>query len=221
MTTPTSDDREDNRRQRVWLVVGGAVVLVALFAVWLIAGRGDGQPVAVGTQSAATTAGPTAQPTAGSESSKGSKATPKPSGTATTSGSTLKEMSPVGLDSEADRPDGVVIALRKIESIAGEAKLPGEIAGPALRLTITIQNGTNNEVSLDSVVVNGYRGAKRTPLEMLTSPGGSPFTGSLKPGEQAEAIYIFAVDAANRSDVTFTVDATPGQPAAVFRGDAR
>lgn len=221
MTTP-ADNPRGMQRIRVLLIVSGAV-LVALLAVWMIAGRGGGQPVAAGTESPASTAGsPTAEPSVSSETGKSTgEATKKPSGTATTNGSTLKEMPPVGLDSEADRPDGVVIALKKIESIAGEAKLPGEIAGPALRLTVTIKNGTNSDLSLDSVVVNGYRGAKQIPLEMLTSPGGSPFTGTLKPGEQAEAVYIFAVDGTHRSDVTFTVDATPGQPAAVFRGDAR
>lgn len=221
MTTPV-DKPLGNQRTRVLLIVSGAV-LVALLAVWLIAGRGGGQSAAAGTESPAATAGsPTAEPSVSSGTGKSTgEATKKPSGTATSSGSTLKEMPPVGLDSEADRPDGVVIALKKIESIAGEAKLPGEIAGPALRLTITIKNGTDGDLSLDSVVVNGYRGSKRTPLEMLTSPGGSPFDGTLKPGEQGEAVYIFAVGAANRSDLTFTVDATPDEPAAVFRGDAR
>lgn len=114
-----------------------------------------------------------------------------------------------------------MVRLQRIESVAGKATLPGEVAGPALRLTIVITNGTHSQLNVGGVVVNGYRGSARTPLGALTTPGGSPFSGFLKPGKQATGVYLFVVGQAQRADVTFTVDVVPGTAVSVFRGDAR
>lgn len=193
-----------------------AACIAALFAVLVVGCTGPAPATERPDTPAPATTTPRETPTRGPKSPS-----TKPSSIANTSNTTLKEMAPVGLDSESNRPDGVVIALSKIEAVTGEAKLPGDVAGPALRVTVTIQNGSASALGLDSVVVNGYRGAKRVPLEMLMSPGGSPFSGQVGPGDKAVGTYVFRVGTAQRSDVTFTVDVTPGEPSAVFRGDAR
>lgn len=222
-----------NSRRSLILGVVAAVLAAAGGAAWWSVARDDqarpepGSSLSSQTSSASRTpnSGSTSRPTSSASTtstpapSKRPTRTPQPSSTATEN--TLPEQSPVSLDSEAVRPDGVVIRLGKIESVTGEAKLPGEVAGPALRISVVITNGADGPLDLDSVVVNGYRGSDRVPLESLTSPGGNPFRGNLKPKTDATGAYVFAVDPKFRSDVTFTVDATPGEPAAVFRGDAR
>lgn len=203
------------RRYALWSGIG--VLVVALIGgVWWAVGKRDATaPSAADTASTAPVASPS------STKSPSAKPTKASSTIKSTSGSALPELSPVGLDSDAQQPSGMVVSLKKVESVAGEAHLPGEVAGAALRVTILLHNGSDKEASLDGVVVNGYRGSKRTPLESITSPGGMPFRGSLKPGGDATGIYLFTVEAGQRADVTFTVDVSAGQPAAVFRGDAR
>lgn len=222
MTASDGDHRQEDRGQRkTWLIAAGFAIVVAILIGWLVLRTPGEGSVAGQSQSPATSIPTPSQVTQTSSSTESKDSGSNTKGSETTPGTTLKEVPPVGLDSESERPDGVVIALRKVESVAGEAKLPGEVAGPALRLTISIRNGTAADLSLDSVVVNGYRGAKRVPLEMLSSPGGAPFSGTVKPGDQSTGVYIFTVTPEQRADVTFTVDVTPGQPAAVFRGDGR
>jgi hypothetical protein len=199
-----------------WLVL--ALVVVAGIAVAVLS-RSAASATAPGSATptpSAVTVSPTSSPT------KKHTASAKPSKTASTgSGNTLPEMSAVGLDSQSERADGVVVSIEKIESVAGEAKLPGEIAGPALRLTILVHNGSKASLSLGTVVVNGYSGKDRAPLEQLTNPGGSPFDGSLASGADGRGVFLFGVSQEQRSDVTFTVDLKAGSPASVFRGDAR
>lgn len=160
-----------------------------------------------------TSTPPTADSTAASPAS-GSSAVPPAS-------APLPELPPVDITADSERDGGVVVSLPLFESIAGEAKLPGEVAGAAIRVTIEVRNDSSAPVSLDTVVVNGYSGPDRLPLESLTSPGGRPFAGSVAPGATASAVYLFAVDSSDRSDVTITVDLQAGTPASVFRGDAR
>lgn len=133
----------------------------------------------------------------------------------------LPELPPVDLNSDSDRVGGVVVSLPLIESVGGMAVLPGEVSGEALRVTVRVRNNSAAAVSLDTVVVNAYRGADRIPLESIIEPGGRPFAGSVPPGGEATAVYLFTIDVANRSDVTITVDLKAGTPTSVFRGDAR
>ena len=125
------------------------------------------------------------------------------------------------LDSESDRAGGVVVSLPLMESVGGKATLPGEVSGEALRVTILVRNNSAAAVSLDTVVVNAYRGQDRIPLESLISPGGRPFLGSVLPGAEATGVYLFTIDMSDWDDVTITVDLQAGTPASVFRGDAR
>lgn len=134
----------------------------------------------------------------------------------------MPELPAVDLKSEAQRPDGVTIKLVQIESVKGEAKIPGEVSGPAIRITVLIHNEGDRDLDIGPVVVNGYGGEERAPLEVITLPGGNPVKdGLLKRGEQTQGVYLFTMGDRELADVTFTVDANVGQPAAVFRGDAR
>ncbi|WP_342372828.1 hypothetical protein PCC79_01795 [Propioniciclava soli] len=124
------------------------------------------------------------------------------------------------LKAASRRPSGVVVAISSIEAVDGNAILPGEVAAPAVRVTIVLRNEGSTPVSLGSVVVNGYSGTERTPMESLVSPGGQPFAGSLQPGAEAMGVYLFSIPVAQRGDVTITVDPKAGEPASVLRGDA-
>ena len=80
------------------------------------------------------------------------------------------EPAEVPIDAPAAVGNGIVAAIASVEPIDGTAVGPGNVAGPALRFTVRIDNGTGEAVSLDGVAVNLYYGADRTPASPLDDP---------------------------------------------------
>jgi hypothetical protein len=128
------------------------------------------------------------------------------------------ELKPVKPDQVVQGEDGMQVALTKIERVAGEAVQPGEVAGPAVRVTVTVTNGTGSEFNTSALVVNAYVGKDRAPAGSLVSPGGVPFLGQLAPGESTYGVYLFTIPESQRSDVTITVDYSTKAAMVVFRG---
>ena len=232
---------EDRTTRRVpawiWLVLAAVILGIA---IPLYVREQKDSPAASEspsvTPSASSSAGPTASPTGSAASTSPTSASASASTSASTSSvpsatrilqtpsvpsEPLPELPAVDLTAESDRAGSVVVSLPLMESVGGKATLPGEVSGEALRVTIRVRNNSAAAVSVDTVVVNAYRGEERIPLESLISPGGRPFTGSVAPGAEATGVYLFLVDVSDRSDVTITVDLKAGTPASVFRGDAR
>lgn len=113
---------------------------------------------------------------------------------------------------------GLKYQLSPLEAVSGQAAQPGEVAGPAIRFTVTITNDTQDAVSLSQAVVNVYYGADRTPGDALTEPGGSPFPASVAAGSSATATFVFRVPADQRDRVTITVDLNSTTTVQVFEG---
>ena len=129
-----------------------------------------------------------------------------------------RERPAVAPASASSSAGGPTVRLSSIGHVAGQAVGPGEIAGPAIRVSIVIENRGSTDLDLAFVAVNAYIGADRRPAGTLTQPAGSPFGGVLKPGERATGVYLFTVPTAERDQVTLVVDYLAGQPAAVFTG---
>ncbi|WP_419818319.1 hypothetical protein [Glaciibacter flavus] len=107
-----------------------------------------------------------------------------------------------------------------MESVEGKAVLPGEVAGPAVRYTIQIDNEGSDPLDLTFTTVTAFLGDAMSPALQLTQPDGAPFAGVLQPGQSAAGVYIFRVPTDQRSDVTVNVAYRVGSPAAVFQGAA-
>lgn len=187
----------------VWLVLGGALValtlVIVLVAVWLPAGStGGGTPEPGETSPSAS--GPSASPTG--------EPTPVPPATP----------SPVPLDEPAAIQPGLVASIDQIEAVQGEARGPGEVAGPAIRFRVSIVNSTSAAVDLTGTVVTVDYGAERTPALQLFEPGASPLPGSVAAGATATAVYIFTIPVDQRSLVHITVDHSVGVPPLEFTG---
>jgi hypothetical protein len=108
-----------------------------------------------------------------------------------------------------------------VEAIQGTASGPGNIAGPALRVTVRLTDGRSSAVSLDGVVVNLTYGQDATPASPLDDPSGSPFSGTLAPGASGVGVYVFTVPADQRQVVTVSVGWEAAAPVMVFTGPAR
>jgi hypothetical protein len=115
---------------------------------------------------------------------------------------------------------GVVGAISGVEAINATTKLPGEIGGAAIKVTVEIKNDSNRAISLDAVVVNA-QDSTEAPAIQVTTPPAESFSGSLRPGHTATGVYVFTIDKAKRSPVTVSVTYSAAAPVARFKGDVK
>lgn len=115
---------------------------------------------------------------------------------------------------------GVMVTIGPIESVAGEASSPGEVAGPSVRFSVFVSNSTAAAIKLDGVVVSVDYGTTREPALELASPGGVPFPSVVSAGATARGTFVFRIPESGRSLVRITVDYAVGTNPTVFEGSA-
>lgn len=229
------------RSRWAWSV---ALVAVAALLVWSGEARDDDPaPAAAGQLAAGAPAGPDGADSAngaggatdeaggsGSSSSTGPAVPEASPGATPPSGEGDGDEVPVGkqptrppvpLTGTADFGTGLTLRVLRIQPVHGQARAPGEIAGPALQLTLQARNSGDEAVSLDGVVVAVDTGADHAPAVALSEPGGDPFRGQLGAGDSARGVYVYAVAPADRADVRITASYTGQAPAVVLRGAVR
>lgn len=222
LEAPVVEEQAPPRRRGRLLAVIAAVVLIAvLVAVALVVGGDDGGDGRT-TPAAGSSAPPSSTPTSAPPSSPSPEpATPSPAEPGPAAGGTdgvPPALPAVPLDQPVEQA-GITGSLVSVEAVDGQATGPGDIAGPALMVTVRLVNGTADDVPLDGVSVNLSTGADRTPASPLGDPRREPFAGTLAAGESAEGVYVFRAPAGDRVDVE--VGYRPGQPIAVFSGAVR
>jgi hypothetical protein len=124
----------------------------------------------------------------------------------------------VPLDDTARFGTGLDLRLSDLEPVDGVARGPGEIAGPAVRLTVRLTNHADRPVSLESVVLEVTYGRAQTPAMSLTGPGGRPFGGTLAPGRSRSARYVFAIPVSARDHVRVAASYTGSVPSVELAG---
>ncbi|MET4052864.1 hypothetical protein ABID81_002236 [Frigoribacterium sp. PvP054] len=209
--TPATTPR---RRRTIAVVVGAVVVVAAVVLALVLTGRGDSSPSPDATTS-------TAQPSGGaSGDATGGDASDEPtSSTPPAAGPDTPESPPVGLDGSPTVVDGVTVRVKSLTAVDGEAVLPGEVAGPAVRAELEMVNSSGAAVDLSTVVVNLAYGSGRTPANTF-STGTSSFPASVEAGATATGVYVFEVPADDRDDLRLTVDYAVDVPVVVFEGAA-
>lgn len=228
MAEPAAEGAERAALRRRALVVASAVVVALLVAGgWWIAATGAMQPAGAPpdpSSSATATATEPAPSGSAAPSATPGAATPSPAATTAappgTDAPIAPELDPVAVDEPTEVAD-VRVTLADAERVQGVARLPGEISGPAVRLTVRIDNDGDSPLDAEYVVVSAFYGAARTPANELGEPGGAPFSGSIPPGGSAEGVYVFEASDAELADVLVRVETAAGEPAATFRGDLR
>jgi hypothetical protein len=126
---------------------------------------------------------------------------------------------PVALSETGTYANGVTVQLVSLEPITTKAELPGEIAGPGLKVTVKITNGSADAIDVGNVVVD-LQDAVQTPAIPMTS-GAAPFTGSVAAGADATGVYIFTTPTDYTDPATITVTYSAAQPVAVFVGNVQ
>lgn len=211
-----SPRREAGNRRRRLLIGALALVLVALAGLGIALSGRDGDPDR-GTDAAGSTTAPPSASAAPTGSSAAPSSTPQPTGPASDAAEFPPSLPVADLD-EAVPVEEVTVSIARIEEIEGQATGPGDVAGPALRVTIRIDNETGADVPLDGVAVNGYYGADRTPAPPLNDSSHVPFAGVLPSGETTEGVYVLRVPPDQRGQVTLEIGYRPGAPLVLFTG---
>lgn len=224
MSTQSPGNRFAGTRRRVWLGAAVAVVVVVLTGVSLLLSGGDDDrtpSAAAGETTASTTTAPpvVAAPTAPTPAPT-PETTPEPTGPTGDVDDPPPSRPACALDAAAEVGDGVSASLVSLDAIEGTATGPGNIAGPALRITVRIENGTDEPVSLGGVVVDLASGRDLVPASPLDDPSAAPFAGTVAPGEHADGVYVFTIPEEDRGSVTVSVGYQAGAPLMVFTGSA-
>ncbi|WP_134741395.1 hypothetical protein [Nocardioides sp. 503] len=209
-------DPSRTHARRLWWVPAVLALLGAL--VWAL-GPEDANDADSGRRppNAAAPAAPTSPP--GSAPSSGPTEVPAPGSLDEVP---VEEVTPepaVPLTATARLGHGVALRIVDVEDVQGVARGVGEIAGPALRVTVELANRSEEEVPVDSAVVDLLAGPDRTPAATLTGPGGRPFEGSVPAGGTATGVYVFGVQDEGGTRVRVSVSYRGGAPVAVFAGD--
>lgn len=201
-------------KRRVWWIVGAVVLVVAVvIAIGVATGWGGGSP--------ASTDGSTPRPSASSSSS----AAPAPSessdpaeGEETPESAAPRPTAPpVALDQAAEPAEGVRVTLGSITAFDGQASVPGEVEGPALQVTVNVENTSKTDALTDTLIVNVFYGPDRTPANILVRPRQDlPLT--IPAGESAKGVYAFSVPADARGQILVEVDLSVDLPVVLFEG---
>ncbi|TXJ04381.1 MAG: hypothetical protein E6Q27_08255 [Aeromicrobium sp.] len=164
------------------LALGVAVVLPVVFVFWLVftgndtSQEGDPDPIPAQSNPTATA---TVQPP--------------------------KELEPTGKLTQSQSIDeNGDVRIISVEAVTSEATIPGEIAGPAIRVTVELSSG-DESLDLAGVVLNAYYGKDLTPAITASGPGVKQPTGKLKAGKVTRVTQVFNVPTAERGDVTIEV----------------
>lgn len=207
------------RDRRWWTVVLALVLVGGVAAALALAASAEPSSPKVSTPPQSLTA--TTSPSPGAEPSSGPTGTPSPGSLEVVPAGEMRTRAPVSFDATATFGAGLSLRVTQLEDVAGVARGPGEIAGPAVRLTFALDNAGAEPVSLESVVIAVTYGAERTPAVTLSGPGEEPFGGTLEPGGTAEGRYVFALPVEARDRVQVVASYTGTAQAVSFEGSVR
>ncbi|MGV8858334.1 hypothetical protein [Rhodoglobus sp.] len=198
-----------------WLGTRSARILAASIVVAIVVALGVVLFLQFAPKSVVGTL-PTSSPTSGA----GVESPTASSSPAPTDGPVVPDVAPIAIDKPGVITTGLTAQISKVEEVDGTARGPGEVAGPSLRVTVTITNTSSDAATLRTAVVSCYFGADRTPAQELREPGGVPLPESVSANSAVDGVYVFTVPPEERDNITILVDYSVDVSPLVFQGDA-
>ncbi len=111
----------------------------------------------------------------------------------------------------------VTVSLVSVQATSVTASTPGEVSGPAVRVTVKVHNRSKQAVDVSSAVVSLT--ADKDGYGIGTTAGKpSPLQGSVAPGSTTSGSYVFMLNPAKARAVTISVNYAAGEPIAIFTG---
>jgi hypothetical protein len=199
-------DRRRSRRTAV-AVIGAASVLVAAAVVGTVVANGSGSdsPAAAADQTEWSDVTP----------APGATETPAPLPAGDTAALGQEVATTVGLDETATFPGSLQARIVSVAPTTTDGGRVGELSGDAVDVRLELVNVTDAAVPVDSVAVNVFYGAARTPATPADSD--TVIRGSLEPGASATGDYVFSVPAASADAISVVVARDAGSPVVVFQ----
>lgn len=204
---PAANGENSPTGPRAAILVAVAVVAALLLIggiIWAL-NRGDDSPSEknAGTPDPGSTTAPTPTPKKSGGATPGgpSPSSGQPSG----SPSTTRKPQHVRLNEQGQAAKGIDLRIAKIESVKGESHIPGEVSGPALRLTVEVTNQRDRAVPIGSALANFYYGKDRKPATSLLKPGSKWFPKRVAANGTATGVYVFSVPKNDRDVLALEV----------------
>ena len=214
------------RQKRVVVAISLAGLIVAALVVWAViaAVPTKSQPSSL----VASSASPSLEPLS-SASTPSPSALPAETSTPVEPGPTVAPPKKVDVPSDkaqvvapmgdlASVTAGVTARVTGLTAVMGEARGPGDIAGPSVRFVLTVTNNTAAKIPLEGAAVNLFHGTDLTPSSSLPGPGVIPLPEDLAAGATATATLVYSVPPGDRALLTITLDYTVDTPLVVFAG---
>lgn len=121
----------------------------------------------------------------------------------------------------ADAGAGISIRVINVDRVtAGGGGGIGDLAGPAMAVSMRVENGGNRSLALNEVVVTASYGSAGLPApSVVNDPRQDPLSGALKPGGAASGVYVFSLPEAGSSNFAIQVSYAAGAENVEFTGD--
>ncbi len=114
---------------------------------------------------------------------------------------------------------GVSASVAGIESFeVGDSEQPGQLAGPAVTVTIEVVNDSGAAVDLGGASVNLDFGSEHTPAPSIGDPVMTGLPATLASGARGRGEYSFSLPLDKREYVRVILDLVSGEPQVVFVG---
>lgn len=123
---------------------------------------------------------------------------------------------PVPLASPAPFGTGVVARITALHAVQGHPRGPGELAGPAIAVYLTLANAGSKDAAV-APVVNLYYG-QGNPASPISGTPAQPFPTRLAAHASVRGVYVFTVPTGQRRHVVVQVSYTPRAPIVGFAG---
>ncbi|MCI2956175.1 hypothetical protein MN032_00615 [Agromyces atrinae] len=211
--TPAPATPASRRTTLLWVIGGVAVILVGALVWFLVASNGGAaKPGAEAGETTTVSDAPTPIPATATPTAVPPMETPSVDefGRATAV--------PVPFEEPVPIENGITIAVTGLESVEGEAQIPGEVSGPAIRVTVDLRNDSAETISLRQTIVNLYYGDSLTAGNPILQPGGAPLPEEVAAGASATGVYVFSVPADDRERVRVEIDVDIDQTIVLFEG---
>lgn len=216
---------EEPRRgaARVIVAVVAGVILLAGIGVAIAMGVGGSRsadPAASPGAAAPTKAlpSPGSSPPASAPPSTAPQS-PTPGGEQSTDPDGRQTLPPADFDDAVAVEGGARVSVSSIEDVDGEAVVPGEVSGPAVRITVEVENDTEEAIDLTTAVVTVYAGESGLQANPVSKPAGKAFPSEVAPGNTAQGAFVFELPEDQRSGVRVEVDLSVSDPLIAFEGD--
>jgi hypothetical protein len=209
---PVGDDTPPLRSRALTIIVVALVAaLVVSGLLWLLGGRdstsGEGGAIAPQptTAPSASATSPGATPT-GPGKTRGTGTATSPATGATKPAGTPRKTQRIPFQETGQPAADVDLRIAQVETITAKGHIPGEVSGPALRITVEVENRSQKSVPLNTAVANFYYGKDRTPASPMIMSGSRAFPAKVAAGSSASGVYVFTVPKAERGRILLEVN---------------